>query len=127
MEKLKYRNTNPIDGATYGCGFGYQKATWFVNYDFQLDETALVIGGSDGIGVFFIILRGDHRNEFDEIVKKNDGLNEGIYGCLGECIRFACEHEDVIPWRCTIGGWGSKLSIVKSKLDFKTDEEKQND
>lgn len=113
MEILNYRNGNPITGGTFGGGFRCKDADWFVNYDFSLDETALVIGGSDGLGVFFIVLNGDHRDEFLDVIKKSEGFNEGINGCLGECIRFAAAHEDVLPRRCTIGGVFSSKLVVR--------------
>ena len=118
MDKKFYRNTNPINGRVWGVGFApAQEACWFVNYDFGLDETALVIGGSDGIGVFFLVLRGDHRDEFSEVIEKYYKPNDEVKGCLGECIRFAAAHKDVIPERCTIGGvFSSRLGIRESLL-----------
>ena len=89
----------------------FKNADWFVNYNIPDDTTALVICGSDGIGVMFIVLQGNHVDDFQKVIDENKNFNPGIDGCLGECIRWACEHEDLIPLRCTIGGWGSKLKI----------------
>lgn len=90
-------------------------ASWFVDYDFILKETALVVCGSDGVGTLFIILKGNHLDDFKEIISK-PALNKEIHGCLGECIRYAAQSPDIMPERCTIGGiFSSKLSFTKSK------------
>lgn len=93
------------------------KANWYVEYYIQLDETILGIEGSDGIGVFFIVLDGHHVDEFKEIIEKYKDFNPNINGCLGECIRFACTHKDLKPNRSTIGGIDSHLSIKLNNYD----------
>ena len=111
MRKTEFSNYSPLDGNAWNSGIAYKEADWFISYDNPSNETALVICGSDGIGVFFIVLRGDHTDEFQEVVKKSYGLNKYINGCLGECIRFAAQHKDLIPGRSTVGGWSTRLSI----------------
>ena len=101
-------------------GFHEEQATWYVDYDVKDDTTALVIAGSDGIGVFFLVLKGDKTEEFKNVADKSRGFNKGIYGELGECIRFACQHKDLIVERCTIGGvFSTKLKIEKLHAKFK--------
>jgi len=90
-------------------GFGNEKAAWFVDYDLVDGTTALVVCGSDGIGVLFLVLRGNKTEEFAQVANKYE---KSVFGALGECIRFAAQHEDLIPERCTIGG------IFSSKLKF---------
>lgn len=90
--------------------------SWYIHYDFNLNETALVICGNDGVGTMFIILADDHIEEFWNIVDKNDDINSPINGTLGECIRYAAQHKDLIPERCTIGGvFSSKLRVVSNQ------------
>ena len=86
-----------------------ERADWFVNYDIHNDETALVICGADGIGVLFIVLKNNHIEDFETVIKQYEGFNKDINGCLGECIRWAVRQSDVIPERCTIGGLGPNL------------------
>jgi len=102
-------------GGFLKTSFHDDKCSWFVDYDFNDDTTALVICGSDGIGVFFIVLKGNKTAEFKAVADKYEKNNAGIFGALGECIRFASSHEDLIPERCTIGGiFSSKLKIIKT-------------
>lgn len=94
-------------------GFYDEKCSWFVDYDVNDNTTALVICGSDSIGVFFIVLKGDKIEEFKTIADKYEQQNPNIFGALGECIRYASSHEDLIPDRCTIGGiFSSKLKMT---------------
>lgn len=96
-------------------GFGDGKASWFVDYDIVDGTTALVVCGADGIGVLFLVLSGDKTEEFKKVVDKYEHFNEGIDGALGECIRYASQHKDILPNRCTIGGvFSSKLTITKN-------------
>ena len=93
-----------------------KEADWFVNYNIVDNTTALVIAGADGIGTFFMVLRNDHIDDFKEVIEKYDGWSKEIKGCLGECIRYAAQHEDLIPERCTIGGvFSSKLRVVSNQ------------
>lgn len=93
----------------------FEEADWFINYNIPDDTTALVICGADAIGVMFIVLKGNHIDEFKEVVEKYKNFNPGINGCLGECIRWAVMQDDIIPSRCTIGGWYSKMTIAKKE------------
>lgn len=86
-----------------------ERADWFINYDVQTNETALVICGADGIGVLFLILKNNHIEDFETVIKQYEGFNKNIHGCLGECIRWAVQQSDIIPERCTIGGIGPNL------------------
>ena len=94
-------------------GFGSNAADWFVNYDVNSDVTAIVVCGADGLGVMFICLSGDLTKELKEVAEKYAGFNKGISGELGECIRYACAHEKLLPERCTIGG------VFSSQLAFR--------
>ena len=99
------------DGNVLFC----DKGTWYVAYNIREDTTSLVIGGSDMVGVMYLVLQGDRVAEFREVAEKNYEVNKGIFGAFGECIRFASSHEDLIPERCTIGGiFSSKLKIIKT-------------
>lgn len=91
----------------------FKEADWFVNYNIPDDTTALVICGADTIGVMFIVLHGDHIDDFKKVIEKYKDFNPGINGCLGECIRWAVMQDDIIPERCTIGGLYSKMTITK--------------
>ena len=93
----------------------FEEASWFVNYNIPDDTTALVISGADGIGVMFIVLQGNHIEDFKKVVEEYKDFNPDINGCLGECIRWAVMQEDIIPERCTIGGLKSKMTISKKK------------
>ena len=88
-------------------------AEWFVNYDSEMNETALVIGGGDGVGVFFLILKNNHVEDFHKIMREANNIERGLADALGECIRYAAQHDDLIPERCTIGG------VFNSRLAFK--------
>lgn len=91
-----------------------EEAEWFVNYNIADNTTAVVVTGSDGIGVFFIVLKNNHLDEFKEITKRYLGWRRK--GCLGECIRYASQHGDLIPEKCTIGGvFSSKLRVVSNQ------------
>lgn len=83
-----------------------ERADWFIDYNICSNETALVICGSDGIGVLFLILKNDHIEDFKKVIKESEGFNKDIHGCLGECIRWAARHSDIMPEKCTIGGFG---------------------
>lgn len=116
MKKEEFRNFNPFNGNAWNKGCAYKEADWFISYDVPSNTTALVICGADGIGVFFLVLQGNHIDEFTSVIEKYDGFNKGINGCLGECIRFAAQHKDTIPEKCTIGGaLSTKLSIKNIK------------
>ena len=93
----------------------FDKADWFVNYNIPDDTTALVICGADGIGVMFIVLRGDHIDDFKKVIEEFNEFNPDINGVLGECIRWAVMQDDIIPERCTIGGLYTKMTISKIK------------
>jgi len=65
-----YISYNNHDHASYGC-----------------DTTALVLGQ----GEYFLILKGDHRSEFQEIVSTHK-LMEGTR--LRRCLKYVAEHRD---------------------------------
>jgi hypothetical protein len=94
----------------------FDNADWFVNYNIPDDTTALVICGADTIGVMFIVLKGNHIDEFKKVIEEYKDFNPGVNGCLGECIRWAVMQNDIIPERCTIGGLYSKMTITKKNL-----------
>ena len=86
-------------------------SNWYIDYEIVSNETALVIPGADGIGVFFLILNNNHIKDFEKVIEEYKGFNKDIDGLLGECIRYACASEDIVPERCTIGGFYSKLKV----------------
>lgn len=94
----------------------FDNANWFVNYNKLDNTTALVICGADGIGVVFIVLQGNHIDNFKKVIEKYENFNPGINGCLGECIRWAVMQDSIIPNRCTIGGLYSKMTITEKNL-----------
>ncbi len=101
-----------IGGEFFYCS----DADWFVDYDIEENNTALVVEGSDGVGVLFLVLKNNHVKEFLEIVEKTEKTGNGVKGGLGECIRYAAQHKDIMPEKCTIGGvFSSILKMVKNR------------
>lgn len=80
------------------------KGDFYISYNHG--ETALCIPGEDTIPVMIIILEGDYRKEFSEIISKNKFP-------LGECLRFFTHNQDKIKESSFIAGG---FDCIKFKL-----------
>lgn len=83
----------------------------YISYANDLDETAVVLKGADGIGVMFLIVNGDKRKEVEKVIEEysqEKWLKEGLFG---EIVTWACKHPDLNTERSTMGRWNSRCGF----------------
>lgn len=97
---------------------------WYISYAADMFETAIVIGAADTLPIMCIVLKGNHKKKFIEICEQfspeNNKYAPGFDGRLGECIRYACNSESLLPERSTIGSWNTRMDfreITRTKLN----------
>lgn len=94
----------PPDNEVMDLGAGY------VSYNFELKETAVVLKGTDGIGVMYLIVRGDKREDVAKVVEDAVAI-WGEDSAFAAAFSWACKHPDLDLSRTTFGPFGCRLKI----------------
>lgn len=87
----------------------------YISYASDMNETAVVLKGADGVGVMFLIVNGDKRKEVEKVMEeysKEKWLKDGLFG---EIMAWACQHPDLNMERSTMGRLNSRCAFKSIK------------
>lgn len=83
----------------------------YISFARDTYETAIVLKGADGVGVMFLILDGDKRDEVKRVIEEYSNEKWLRDGLFGEIVAWACKHPDLNIEKSTIGRWHSRCNF----------------
>lgn len=87
----------------------------YISYAIDVNNTAIVLKGADGMGVMYLIINGDKRKEVEKVIEEysqEKWLKDGLFG---EVVAWACKHPDLNVNKSTMGRWSSRCDLKEIK------------
>lgn len=87
----------------------------YISYAIDVNNTAIVLKGADGMGVMYLIINGDKRKEVEKVIEEysqEKWLKDGLFG---EVVAWACKHPDLNVDKSTMGHWSSRCGLKEIK------------